>query len=232
MRFALQDDNRIEAMPKANGCCPSCGAELVAKCGTKKIWHWAHKGRRHCDHWWENETQWHRDWKNCFPTDWQEVAARDEYGELHIADIKTPNGLVVEFQHSYLKPDEIMARTMFHRSIVWVVDGTRVKRDIEEFKAILRTPFAFDMNGSFVHAVWPDQIRLLKEWWYLRVCVAFDFGWNSVWLMPICDSGMVYGYLYPKSKLIDNVISGNVPLGLEIKFERKRRRRSSNPSLW
>ena len=66
MRFALQDDNRIEAMPKANGCCPSCGAELVAKCGTKKIWHWAHKGRRHCDHWWENETHWHRDWKNCF----------------------------------------------------------------------------------------------------------------------------------------------------------------------
>ncbi|MBO6894122.1 MAG: hypothetical protein JJ866_19430 [Roseibium sp.] len=47
MRFALFDSQRIEATPNVTGTCPGCGGELVARCGTKKIWHWAHKGRRH-----------------------------------------------------------------------------------------------------------------------------------------------------------------------------------------
>lgn len=89
MRFALLNGQRVEATPGALGNCPGCNAAMLARCGTKKAWHWAHKGRRHCDHWWENETEWHRDWKNRFLTDWQEVLARDETGELHIADIKT-----------------------------------------------------------------------------------------------------------------------------------------------
>lgn len=92
MRFALLNGQRVEATPGALGVCPGCNADVVARCGTKKVWHWAHKGRRHCDHWWENETEWHRDWKNRFVIDWQEVPARDETGELHIADIKTSYG--------------------------------------------------------------------------------------------------------------------------------------------
>ncbi|QBY00516.1 hypothetical protein E2K80_07005 [Rhodophyticola sp. CCM32] len=70
MRFALLNDQRVEATPGAKGVCPGCNAEMLARCGTKKVWHWAHRGRRHCDHWWENETEWHRDWKNRFVTDW------------------------------------------------------------------------------------------------------------------------------------------------------------------
>jgi hypothetical protein len=35
----------------------------------------------------------------------------------HIADIKTPNGLVIEFQHSAIKPDEVEKRTNFYLSI-------------------------------------------------------------------------------------------------------------------
>ena len=64
MKYALSNKDRIEATPKAQGICQCCGSELVAKCGTPKIWHWAHKGKRNCDHWWENETQLHRDWKD------------------------------------------------------------------------------------------------------------------------------------------------------------------------
>lgn len=131
MRFALFDSQRIEATPNVTGTCPGCGAELVARCGTKKIWHWAHKGRRHCDHWWENETQWHRDWKNQFDPSWQEVSARDVTGELHIADIKTPYGLTVEFQHSAIKPEEVIKRTQFYGHVVWVVDATRRPTDIK-----------------------------------------------------------------------------------------------------
>lgn len=87
------------------GLCPYCGSEVIAKCGRIKIWHWAHKGMSSCDPWWENETEWHRTWKNHFPLEWQEQIARDPIsGETHIADVKTPHGLVIEFQHSSIDP--------------------------------------------------------------------------------------------------------------------------------
>ena len=84
--------NRITATPNAKGICICCGAEMIAKCGSIKVHHWSHKSRKHCDSWWENETQWHRDWKNQFPKEWQEVVHIADDGEKHIADIKTPEG--------------------------------------------------------------------------------------------------------------------------------------------
>ena len=95
MKFALQADQRIEATPNALGVCPCCGTEMIAKCGNRKVWHWAHKTKQTCDHWWENETQWHRDWKDQFPVEWQEVVHKADDGEKHIADVKTPDGLVI-----------------------------------------------------------------------------------------------------------------------------------------
>ena len=137
MRFAVFENNRIEATPGATGTCPSCENNLVAKCGPKKVWHWAHKGRRHCDHWWENETEWHRAWKNQFNLDWQEVPARDDEGELHIADVKTPNGLVIEFQHSAIKAEEVRIRTQFYGEIIWIVDATRRPTDAKQYAEML-----------------------------------------------------------------------------------------------
>ena len=102
MKYAMSNEGRIEATPKANGICQCCESDLIAKCGTRKIWHWAHKDTRNCDHWWENETQWHRDWKDNFPKEWQEVVHLSEDGEKHIADVKTPNGLVVAFLHFWI----------------------------------------------------------------------------------------------------------------------------------
>jgi competence CoiA-like predicted nuclease len=123
MKYALSNKDRIEATPKAQGICQCCGSDLIAKCGTQKIWHWAHKGKRNCDHWWENETQWHRDWKDNFPKEWQEVVHLSDDGEKHIADVKTPNGLVVEFQHSAISAEEKLSRETFYKNMIWVVDG-------------------------------------------------------------------------------------------------------------
>ena len=69
---------------------------MVARCGEVRVRHWAHKGRRLCDPWWENETEWHRAWKDQFPADWQEVVCYAEDGERHIADVKTHAGWVIE----------------------------------------------------------------------------------------------------------------------------------------
>lgn len=54
------------------------------------MWHWAHKGRLPCDPWWEPETEWHRMWKDYFPSQNQEVVHFDAAtGEKHVADVKT-----------------------------------------------------------------------------------------------------------------------------------------------
>lgn len=87
MKFALVNGCKTEPQPKLRGVCTGCQSEMVAKCGTVKVWHWSHKSKIPCDLWWEPETQWHRDWKNKFPQEWQESIHRDEQsGEKHIAD--------------------------------------------------------------------------------------------------------------------------------------------------
>ena len=112
MRYAINPDDlfesRIEATPKAKGLCVGCKAEMIARCGSQRIHHWAHKNKaEQCDHWWENETGWHRNWKDLFPVDWQEIRHEDtRTNEIHIADVKTQNGVVIEFQHSFLKEVE------------------------------------------------------------------------------------------------------------------------------
>jgi len=134
MKFAFVDGNRTEATNGARGVCPSCGSELIAKCGEVKINHWAHKSIRNCDPWLESETEWHRSWKNNFPDDWQEIALPDEQtGEKHIADVRTIHGLVIEFQHSRIDPQERCSREKFYKRMVWVVNGTRLKRDYPRF---------------------------------------------------------------------------------------------------
>ena len=128
MRFALIDDLRREAEPGLSGTCPGCAADLVAKCGKTRVWHWAHRGNRSCDPWWEPETEWHRNWKSHFPIEQQEVRQQAESGEWHIADVKTRHGMVLEFQHSHLDPEERAAREDFYTDMIWVVDGCRLKR--------------------------------------------------------------------------------------------------------
>jgi competence protein CoiA len=134
MKFALIDNIKTEASKGAIGICPCCGSKLIAKCGDVKVNHWSHQGIRNCDLWWENETEWHREWKGNFTKEWQEVIHTDETtGERHIADIKTSHGLVVEFQHSQINPIERISRERFYKNLVWVVDGTRLKRDYPRF---------------------------------------------------------------------------------------------------
>lgn len=84
-------------------------------------------GERACDVWWEPETPWHRGWKDHFPNTWHEVWHDAPDDEKHIADVKTPHGLIIEFQHSFLNQQERLSREAFYRNMVWVVNGTRLK---------------------------------------------------------------------------------------------------------
>lgn len=180
---------------------------MLAHCGTKKVWHWAHKGRRHCDHWWENETEWHRNWKDYFPKEWQEIPSRDPNGELHIADVKTSNGLVIEFQHSKIDLEEALKRTLFHAPIIWVVDGLRRKTDLKQFDRALGYP-TYNNKQLEIGRVSSYDCRLVDEWCELGAVIAFDFGRPDLWLMSGKDWACEKGFWYSKKKLIENIING------------------------
>ena len=84
---------------------------------------------------WESETEWHRSWKNEFPEEWQEVVLIDETsGERHIADVQTEHGVVIEFQHSHIQRAERISREQFYKNMIWVVDASRLKRDMLRFR--------------------------------------------------------------------------------------------------
>jgi hypothetical protein len=96
---------------------------MRAKCGSRVIWHWSHAGKRHCDPWWENETEWHRRWKSYFPEREREVIHFDHAGEKHVADVKTSHGMVIEFQNSPMSPLELQARETFYGKMMWIVNA-------------------------------------------------------------------------------------------------------------
>lgn len=124
MQYSIINGHRIKATPKLIGMCPVCNAPTRSKCGNINLWHWAHITFKHCDSWWETESEWHRNWKNNFAPECQEVVHQDELtGERHIADIKTQNGLVIELQHSTISIEELEERESYYKNMIWLVDA-------------------------------------------------------------------------------------------------------------
>lgn len=131
MQYAIVDGVRSEPVAGGRGVCPTCGAETIAKCGPRVLHHWAHKGRRNCDPWWENETDWHREWKSFFPETCREVHHKAPDGEIHRADVKTPSGIYIEIQHSSISESERKAREAFYGNLLWIVDGRGFRENFD-----------------------------------------------------------------------------------------------------
>lgn len=173
MRFAKIDNALVEAESGLKGICPGCGEPVIAKCGEQRIHHFAHLRTKVCDSWWEAETEWHRAWKDNFPMEWQEAFLSDPLtGEKHIADVKTPNSLVIEFQHSHLSSKERTDREKFYQNMVWIVDGTRLNND---YKRFVKGQKFFTFKEVGICNVSRLEDVLSKEWLNSTVPVIFDF---------------------------------------------------------
>ena len=167
MRFALVGDIRAEAQPSLTGKCGCCGSGMISKCGNYVRWHWAHRPRTDCDPWHETETIWHLMWKDAFPTDCQEIVQIDENtGEKHVADVKTPGGVVVEVQHSRISDDELQSREDFYGEMIWIVDARDIiwitSRDLVSI-----APMSYGVKLL-------TRSTLLKRWWSAQRPVYFD----------------------------------------------------------
>lgn len=198
MKFALVNNERREAESKLVGQCIGCGNPVLARCGERRINHWAHKVRIQCDPWWERETEWHRSWKNQFPTDWQEIVHHASNGEKHVADIKTQDGWVIEFQHSHIDPEERRSREDFYKKLIWVVDGNRRLRDKARFMGVLAR---MGPNN-----LWPElrvtfsEGAIFRDWITSNSHVIYDFGDEDLWcLFP--QSNELWAYALPIARL-------------------------------
>jgi competence protein CoiA len=171
MKYANVDGEKSEAFPKGRGKCILCEKDVMAKCGNVKVHHWSHINLKHCDNWWENETDWHRKWKSHFPIEWQEVVHIDlNTGEKHIADVKSSTGLIFEFQNSPITLDELSSREKFYKKMIWVVNGEKFannfhilgklpNQNLEEFKdiAFMPTEKEYLGRGFYRYSENPDH---------------------------------------------------------------------------
>ncbi len=198
MKYAFVDGERQEAQLGRSGVCQACNKPMVARCGDIRAHHWAHRGGSHCDSWWENETEWHRNWKNKFPVNWQEVVHQADNGEKHIADVRTDQGWVLEFQHSKIHPDERNAREAFYKKLVWIVDGTRRKRDNSPFIKALNDGKVVVRACNLLKIPITEEYALLRDWTDSRAPVFFDFSGSNkpedayLWCLIRVINGMVY----------------------------------------
>jgi len=124
MLYAILNNEKIPATPKALAKCPLCQMEVFSKCGEINIWHWSHKKHESCDNWYEPETQWHLNWKEVFGKDRTEIVIIKD-GIKHFADIQSENYVIIELQNSPLKNNAIRQREEFYgERMLWVINGT------------------------------------------------------------------------------------------------------------
>jgi len=209
MRFALVEGERQEAQPGHSGICPGCDRPMIAKCGEVNVWHWAHRGKCVGDPWWENESEWHRAWKGQFPARWQEIVHHAETGEKHIADVKTDRDWVIEFQHSPLNPEERRSRETFYRKLIWVVDGTRRKRDRSQLTNAWNDGMPVGANSP-VRRIVSDDCSLLREWAGGNSPTFFDLGEPDTlwWLFARSANGSMYVGPFPRAVFVGSHSDG------------------------
>lgn len=203
MKFAIVNEKKIEPQQGLSGTCQGCGKPVIAKCGNVRIHHWAHRGKCTGDSWWEPETEWHRTWKGHFPVPWQEVRhLATNSGEVHIADVKTDQGRVLEFQHSPISPEERQAREAFYKTMVWVIDGTRRIRDKDKFNHDIESSNRVQGNDG-LRILGGYRSPLLRDWSDSTVPVFFDLGEEALWgILPKNKIGRIYAFKTERKELI------------------------------
>lgn len=131
----------------------------------------------------------------------QELVHHAEDGERHIADVKTDGGWAIEFQHSYIKPEERRSRDAFYEKLVWVVDGLRRKTDQPQLEKAWER--GRPVGIPTLRRAFRDECRLLREWAGSPGPVFVDIGGpNLVWILGGPSDGWAYLFLLPRAEFI------------------------------
>lgn len=156
MLYSLVNGLRVKATPSTHGICPHCEQETISKCGSIKIWHWAHKTA--CPYETEPETEWHLAFKEL--ADNHGCALEQNMGK-HIADAVNWNTQTVfEFQHSSISSEDIISRCEYAKDaalkINWIFD---FRDRVNEFKFVKASEDETDYNMRFKKHRFKKSIR-------------------------------------------------------------------------
>lgn len=141
-------------------------------------------------------------------------------GELHIADVKTDQAYVLEFQHSPITTGERQSREKFYEKMVWVVDVTKRKGDKAKFLSLLNKAVRVVPSQPILKlSGYLDECALIRDWAGSRVPVAFDFGdEEGLWyLFPISTVALGYVVHFRIEDFI-KLHSGGVCMSENLKF--------------
>ncbi len=140
MYIALDENGHRISIENAattnNYFCPVCNEKVRVKAVNSqyKKAHFAHQRGTEClDNWHHDMSEWHLQWQQKFPEECREVVVEKD-GIKHRADVLIEEShTVIEFQHSPIKGEEILARNAFYHQcgykIVWVFDA---KSDLKD----------------------------------------------------------------------------------------------------
>lgn len=204
MEFALSENGeRIKATKHAKGFCNICGKPLRPHLHVSYDPHWAHLSKEVCDPWWEEESDWHKKWKNLVDEQFREVPI-EKNGVKHRADICLVSGIVVELQHSALSTEERCERETFYERMIWIIHLPKSKIKL--------------LNHCYQKDVFDDyyaQIDNIKEWVYVpphTSPIFLDLGddEDKIFLVTEFDNHSpkkrtrnIYGKFIDKKKFID-----------------------------
>jgi len=187
MQYAINENKeRVQASPAVKAKCECCNSDVLAKCGTINIWHFAHKNIEDCDDWYEPESEWHRWWKGNFPEENQEVVI-----ENHRADIKIKD-LVIELQNSPIDEDTIYCRELFYKNMIWIVNAKPFKERFLIYK-----------KDNYFTFKWKHP----RKTWYSADCkVYLDLGDGLVFeIKKLYPTFSGWGNILLRSELINNL---------------------------
>ncbi|TDQ42136.1 competence protein CoiA [Aureibacillus halotolerans] len=150
VQLAGQPLDRIE---KRLYYCPACAEPVIPKCGSEKIWHFAHKANGICPQ--GGETAYHLLGKKRL-YDWltsQGVDAKIEYylSELQqrpdIYFVRNQKAYVLEFQCATVPIDTILARTKVYKQhdihVLWILGHKRVHAQKPPFHRLQQFDWSF-----------------------------------------------------------------------------------------
>jgi len=182
MQYAILDGGRSQPVKsEKQALCPMCKSPVIAKMGDIMLHHWAHVTLCGCDPHRENETVWHRRWKNSFPVKCREVVLGN-----HRADVLTLDRNVLEFQHSSIDYAKIADRhKAYGWRLTWVIDAESLARDVEytlrddgtykvwwkRFSGVWanqKIALHYQTQGAIFELIWPPRRFDKNNRWYSR----------------------------------------------------------------
>ena len=120
--------------------------------------------------------------------------------------MKTENGWVLEFQHSYINPEERRTRDAFYcPKLIWVVNGLRRKTDLVQFERAWKESRPVSPTVPSMRILSADDVRLLREWVGSDAQVFIDFGAERGlwWLLASRQNGPVYAVPFSRAEFIE-----------------------------